>query len=103
MRGLNRTVDLVCADYGTVNVPFPGTLAGPVSQIDPAGFQYDGVKLVNDVQCVKLFNIRPFRYNGPVALGDPLGYVLPLQERFAGIASHLKLQMCDGTDPSPFI
>uniref|UniRef100_A0A3Q2Y8Y5 Uncharacterized protein n=1 Tax=Hippocampus comes TaxID=109280 RepID=A0A3Q2Y8Y5_HIPCM len=53
--------------------------------------------------CVKIFNIRPFRYTGMVALGEPLGYVLPLQEHFAGITSHLKLQMCDGTDPSPFI
>lgn len=53
--------------------------------------------------CVKIFNIRPFRYTGKAVLGEPLGYVLPLQEHFAGITSHLKLQMCDGTDPSPFI
>ncbi|XP_054611709.1 leukocyte cell-derived chemotaxin-2-like [Dunckerocampus dactyliophorus] len=105
MRGhyLHRAVDLVCSDYGTVSAPFSGSLAGPVSQKDPTGFQYVGVKLVSDVHCVKLFNIRPFRYIGTVARGDPLGYVLPLQERFSGITSHLKLQMCDGTDPSPFI
>ncbi|XP_019728905.1 leukocyte cell-derived chemotaxin-2 [Hippocampus comes] len=101
--GLNRTVDLVCADYAAISAPFSGSLAGPVSQKDAAGFQYDGVKLVNDEHCVKIFNIRPFRYTGMVALGEPLGYVLPLQEHFAGITSHLKLQMCDGTDPSPFI
>ncbi|XP_049597580.1 uncharacterized protein [Syngnathus scovelli] len=101
--GLNSTVDLVCADYGAVSAPFSGSLAGPVSQKDAAGFQYDGVKLANDKHCVKIFNIRPLRYTGTVASGDPLGYVLPLQERFAGITSHLKLQMCDGTDPSPFI
>ncbi|XP_061902469.1 leukocyte cell-derived chemotaxin-2-like isoform X2 [Entelurus aequoreus] len=100
---LQRAVDLVCSDYGTVNAPFSGSLAGPVSQKDPAGFQHDGVKLVNDVHCVKIFNIRPFRYIGAVAQGDTLGYVLPLQERFSGITSHLKLRMCDGTDPSPFI
>lgn len=40
---------------------------------------------------------------GPVAQGEALGYLLPLQERFSGITSHLELQMCDGTDPSPFI
>ncbi|XP_077597163.1 leukocyte cell-derived chemotaxin-2 [Stigmatopora nigra] len=101
--GLNRTVDLVCDDYGTVNAPFQGSLSGPVSQKDHGGFLYDGVKLFNNVHCVQIFNIRPFRYTGTVALGDPLGYVLPLQERFAGITSHLKLQMCDGSDPSPFI
>ncbi|XP_077403017.1 leukocyte cell-derived chemotaxin-2 [Vanacampus margaritifer] len=101
--GLKRTLDLVCADYGTVSAPFSGSLAGPVSQKDAAGFQYDGVKLVNDEHCVKILNIRPFRYAGTVGPGDPLGYVLPLQERFAGITSHLKLQMCDGADPSPFV
>ncbi|KAM9847190.1 leukocyte cell-derived chemotaxin-2 [Aulostomus maculatus] len=101
--GLHKAVDLVCDDYSTVNAPFSGSLAGPVSRKDPAGIQYDGVKIVNDVHCVKIFNIRPFRYMGPVTQGDSLGYVLPLQERFSGITSHLELQMCDGTDPSPFL
>ncbi|XP_070773725.1 leukocyte cell-derived chemotaxin-2-like [Enoplosus armatus] len=100
---LHKAVDLVCDDYGIVNTPFSGSLAGPVSRKDPAGHQYDGVKLLNDVHCVKIFNIRPYRYIGPVAQGEALGYLLPLQERFSGITSHLELQMCDGTDPSPFI
>lgn len=55
------------------------------------------------VHCVKIFNIRPYRYLGPVTQGEALGYLLPLQERFPGITSHLELQMCNGTDPSPFI
>uniref|UniRef100_A0A673AG54 Uncharacterized protein n=1 Tax=Sphaeramia orbicularis TaxID=375764 RepID=A0A673AG54_9TELE len=53
--------------------------------------------------CVQIFNIRPYRYMGPVTKGEALGYLLPLQDRLSGITSHLKLQMCDGTDPSPFI
>uniref|UniRef100_UPI0037E948F7 leukocyte cell-derived chemotaxin-2-like n=1 Tax=Semicossyphus pulcher TaxID=241346 RepID=UPI0037E948F7 len=100
---LHKAVDLVCDDYGIVSTPFSGTLAGPVSRKDPAGNQYDGVKLLNDVHCVKIFNVRPYRYIGPVVQGEALGYVLPLQERFSGITSHLELQMCDGSDPSPFI
>ncbi|XP_074468325.1 leukocyte cell-derived chemotaxin-2 [Sebastes fasciatus] len=99
----HKAVDLVCDDYGIVNAPFSGSLAGPVSRKEPAGNQYNGVKLLNDVYCVKIFNIRPYRYTGPVAQGEALGYLLPLQERFSGITSHLELQMCDGTDPSPFI
>uniref|UniRef100_A0A3Q4BFR8 Uncharacterized protein n=1 Tax=Mola mola TaxID=94237 RepID=A0A3Q4BFR8_MOLML len=99
---LHKAVDLVCEDYGVVSTPFSGSLAGPVSQKDPDGNQYDGVKLLND-HCVKIFNIRPYRYIGPVTQGEALGYLLPLQERFPGITSHLELQMCDGTDPSPFI
>uniref|UniRef100_A0A8P4KFN5 Uncharacterized protein n=1 Tax=Dicentrarchus labrax TaxID=13489 RepID=A0A8P4KFN5_DICLA len=59
--------------------------------------------LSHAVHCVKIFNIRPYRYIGPVSQGEALGYLLPLQERFSGITSHLELQMCDGTDPSPFI
>uniref|UniRef100_A0A8D2ZVZ7 Si:ch1073-204b8.1 n=1 Tax=Scophthalmus maximus TaxID=52904 RepID=A0A8D2ZVZ7_SCOMX len=90
--GLHKAVDLVCDDYGLVNAPFSGTLAGPVTRKDGAG-----------TQCVKIFNIRPYRYLGPVAQGQALGYLLPLQERFSGITSHLALQMCDGTDPSRFI
>lgn len=46
--GLHKAVDLVCDDYGIVNTPFSGSLAGPVSRKDPAGNQYDGVKLLND-------------------------------------------------------
>ncbi|KAG7215914.1 hypothetical protein INR49_002550 [Caranx melampygus] len=55
------------------------------------------------VHCVKIFNLRPYRYVGAVAQGEALGYLLPLQERFSGITSHLQLQRCDGSDPSPFI
>ncbi|XP_041864645.1 leukocyte cell-derived chemotaxin-2-like [Melanotaenia boesemani] len=101
--GLHKAVDLVCDDYSVINAPFSGSLAGPVSQKDPAGNQYDGVKLLSDVHCVEIFNIRPYHFLGPVAQGEALGYLLPLQERFDGITSHVELRMCDGSDPSSFI
>lgn len=44
---LHKAVDLVCDDYGIVSAPFSGSLAGPVSRRDPAGNQFDGVKLLN--------------------------------------------------------
>ncbi|KAM3869136.1 leukocyte cell-derived chemotaxin-2 [Diretmus argenteus] len=100
---LHKAVDLVCDDYGIINAPFSGSLAGPVGRTGPEGIQYDGVKLVSDVHCVKLFHIRPYRYIGAVSQGEALGYLLPLQDRFSGITSHMELQMCDGSDPSPFI
>ncbi|KAJ8348040.1 hypothetical protein SKAU_G00266290 [Synaphobranchus kaupii] len=53
--------------------------------------------------CVKILNVRPYSYVGSVSRGQPLGYLLPLQERFSGITSHLRLQMCDRSDPTPFI
>ncbi|XP_041742988.1 uncharacterized protein LOC121574433 [Coregonus clupeaformis] len=95
---LHKAVDVVCDDYSIVNSPFSGTLRGPV-----VGIQYDGVKLSNSEYCVKIFNIRPYRYMGPISQGEALGYLLPLQERFSGITSHMELQMCDRSDPSPYI
>ncbi|KAM9728565.1 leukocyte cell-derived chemotaxin-2 isoform 2-T2 [Menidia menidia] len=102
-KGLHKAVDLVCDDYGVIKAPFSGSLAGPVSRKDAAGNHYDGIKLLSDAYCVKIFNIRPYRYVGPVTWGEALGYLLPLQDRFSGITSHVELHMCDGTDPSPFI
>uniref|UniRef100_A0AAV2JA42 Uncharacterized protein n=1 Tax=Knipowitschia caucasica TaxID=637954 RepID=A0AAV2JA42_KNICA len=100
---LHKAVDVVCDDFGIIQAPFSGVLSGPVSHTDPTGIQYDGVKLVSRVRCVKLLNLRPYQYMGPVTRGRPVGYVLPLQERFSGITSHLRLQMCDGSDPTAFL
>lgn len=58
---------------------------------------------MSSVHCVKIFNIRPYGYFGSVVQGKAMGYLLPQQENFSGITSHLELQMCDGSDPSPFI
>ncbi|XP_067113795.1 leukocyte cell-derived chemotaxin-2-like [Osmerus mordax] len=101
--GRHEAVDVVCEDYGIVNAPFSGTLGGLAGRAGPDGMHYDGVKLLNSEHCVKLFNIRPYRYVGPVSQGEALGYLLPLQERFSGITSHMELQLCDLSDPSPFI
>lgn len=43
-----KAVDLVCDDYSIINTIFSGSLAGPVSRKDPAGYQFDGVKLLSD-------------------------------------------------------
>uniref|UniRef100_A0A8C6UCA1 Uncharacterized protein n=1 Tax=Neogobius melanostomus TaxID=47308 RepID=A0A8C6UCA1_9GOBI len=58
---------------------------------------------VTKLHCVKLLNMRPYWYTGSVTRGEAVGYLLPLQDRFSGITSHLKLQMCDRSDPMPFI
>uniref|UniRef100_A0A667X9D3 Si:ch1073-204b8.1 n=1 Tax=Myripristis murdjan TaxID=586833 RepID=A0A667X9D3_9TELE len=96
---LHKAVDVVCDDYGVINAPFSGSLAGPSYSFALSV----SVCLFLSVHCVKIFNIRPYRYIGPVSQGEALGYLLPLQDRFSGITSHMELQMCDGTDPSPFI
>ncbi|KAK1161180.1 leukocyte cell-derived chemotaxin-2-like isoform X1 [Acipenser oxyrinchus oxyrinchus] len=63
----------------------------------------DGVKLSNSAYCVKIFYIRPYQYSGPISKGDKLGYLLPMQEQYLGVTSHLHLQMCDKSDPTPYI
>ncbi|XP_066502480.1 leukocyte cell-derived chemotaxin-2-like [Hoplias malabaricus] len=99
---LHKAVDVVCDDFGIINAPFSGILGGPVGR-KVGVFQYDGIKLSNSVHCVKIFNVRPYRYTGPIGQGQALGYLLPIQESFSGITSHLELQMCDQSDPTPFI
>ncbi|XP_016151447.1 leukocyte cell-derived chemotaxin-2-like [Sinocyclocheilus grahami] len=100
---IHKGIDIVCGDYGIVNAPFSGNLGGPVGRAVGDSVQYDGVKLYNKVHCVKIFNIRPYVFFGSVVQGEAMGYLLPLQERFSGITSHLELHMCDSSDPSPFI
>ncbi|CAL8365688.1 unnamed protein product [Lota lota] len=100
---LHEAVDVVCEDFAVVNAPFSGVLAGPVGRTAPDGIQFDGVQILSDVYCVKIFNIRPYRFIGAITKGEGLGYVLPLQDRFSGITSHMELQMCDSSDPSHFI
>lgn len=53
----------MCEDYGVVSTPFSGSLAGPVSQRDPDGNQYDGVKLLNDGKEGKI-SLQCLRVNG---------------------------------------
>ncbi|TWW75136.1 hypothetical protein D4764_14G0011390, partial [Takifugu flavidus] len=38
-----------------------------------------------------------------VTQGEPLGHLIPLQESFSGFSPRLKLEMCDVSDPSPFL
>lgn len=44
----NTAVDLVCDNYIINKALFSGSLAGPVSQRDPDGNQYEGVKRLSD-------------------------------------------------------
>ncbi|KAL7854211.1 hypothetical protein AOLI_G00210550 [Acnodon oligacanthus] len=100
---VHKAVDIVCDDYGIISAPFSGNLGGPVGRKVGDVFHYDGIKLSNSAHCVKIFNVRPYRYTGPIGQGQALGYLLPLQETFSGITSHVELQMCDQSDPTPFI
>ncbi|MGH0147080.1 UNVERIFIED_CONTAM: hypothetical protein FKN15_009924 [Acipenser sinensis] len=100
---IDRGVDMVCDDYSIVYAPFTGTLRGQAQPYGDASTIDDGLKLSNSAYCVKIFYIRPYQYSGPISKGDKLGYLLPMQEQYSGVTSHLHLQMCDKSDPTPYI
>ncbi|RXM95859.1 putative phospholipid-transporting ATPase VB [Acipenser ruthenus] len=100
---IHRGIDVVCDDYSIVYAPFTGTLRGQAQPYGDASTIDDGVKLSNSAYCVKIFYIRPYQYSGPISKGDKLGYLLPMQEQYSGVTSHLHLQMCDKSDPTPYI
>ncbi|XP_056909583.1 myeloid protein 1-like isoform X2 [Takifugu flavidus] len=98
----HRTVDLACDHNSVVKAPFSGSLAGPVSHSHSDGSHHHGVTLLNDEHCVHIFNIQALRSTGRVTQGEPLGQMIP-QQKSSGSSPRLKLQMCDGSDPSPFL
>ncbi|MGH0121421.1 UNVERIFIED_CONTAM: hypothetical protein FKN15_019856 [Acipenser sinensis] len=53
--------------------------------------------------CVKLFYVKPFNYRGNVKKGDKIGNLLPMQKVYSGITSHIHVQMCDKSDPTPYL
>lgn len=51
--------------------------------------------------CVKMFYIKPVKYSGPIEKGEKIGVLLPMQRVYRGIISHVHIQNCDLTDPTP--
>lgn len=52
--------------------------------------------------CFKLFYVRPDRTSGTVRKGQRIGTMLPMQSVYPGITSHVHVQMCDRSDPTPY-
>ncbi|CAI5657896.1 unnamed protein product [Oreochromis niloticus] len=52
--------------------------------------------------CFKLFYVRPDRTSGTVRKGQRIGTMLPMQSVYPGITSHVHVQMCDKSDPTPY-
>ncbi|KAM6322345.1 leukocyte cell-derived chemotaxin-2 [Podargus strigoides] len=51
--------------------------------------------------CIKIFYIEPIKYSGPIKKGEKIGILLPMQRVYRGITSHVHIQNCDLTDPTP--
>lgn len=52
--------------------------------------------------CFKLFYVQPDKTSGTVKKGKRLGTMLPMQQVYPGITSHVHVQMCNNGDPTPY-
>ncbi|XP_059191869.1 myeloid protein 1-like isoform X3 [Centropristis striata] len=53
--------------------------------------------------CFKLFPLKPDQVSGTVKGGQRLGVMMPMQSVYPGIISHIHIQMCDDSDPTPYL
>nr|XP_032811015.1 leukocyte cell-derived chemotaxin-2-like [Petromyzon marinus] len=95
--------DVVCNDGSVVYSPFTGTLQGQAKPYGDGSAIDDGVKLSGSGYCVLMFYLRPDSYTGSVSSGQRIGYLLNMQSVYPGITSHVHVQMCDKSDPTPFL
>ncbi|XP_070707826.1 leukocyte cell-derived chemotaxin-2-like [Pempheris klunzingeri] len=101
---VHKGLDIVCSDGSTVYAPFDVTLHGKVIvYTDPNKAAINsGINLRGEGLCVKLFYVQPDRTSGSVRKGERIGTMLPMQSVYPGITSHVHVQMCDRSDPTPF-
>ncbi|XP_074519571.1 leukocyte cell-derived chemotaxin-2-like [Halichoeres trimaculatus] len=100
----NTGLDIVCDDGAEVYAPFDVTLVSPlVIYHDPKKAAIDsGVKMTGGGLCFKLFYVKPDRTTGTVRKGERIGVMLPMQSVYPRITSHIHVEMCDKSDPTPY-
>ncbi|XP_031697659.1 leukocyte cell-derived chemotaxin-2-like [Anarrhichthys ocellatus] len=100
----HKGLDIVCSDGSTVYAPFNVTLNGGVivyTDVKKAAIN-NGINLRGEGLCFKLFYIQPDRLSGSVMKGERIGVMMPMQMVYRGITSHVHVQMCDKSDPTPY-
>ncbi|NXK25450.1 MIM1 protein, partial [Arenaria interpres] len=100
-KGKHAAVDVICSDGATVYAPFSGELSGPIKFFHNGNAIDDGVQIRGSGFCVKIVCIHPIRYSGRISKGQILGRMLPMQRVFPGITSHIHIENCDHSDPTP--
>ncbi|XP_048449800.1 leukocyte cell-derived chemotaxin-2-like, partial [Rhincodon typus] len=95
--------DVICNDGSTIYAPFTGRLIGRANPYGNGNEIDNGVLLQGSGYCVKIFYVAPDRYSGPISKGQALGTLLNLQDVYPGIISHVHIQMCDKSDPTPYL
>ncbi|XP_025974050.2 leukocyte cell-derived chemotaxin-2 [Dromaius novaehollandiae] len=97
----HRGVDVVCEDGATVYAPFTGKINRQVRPYGNGNAIDDGVQLSGSGFCIKMFYVKPVKHSGAVRKGDKIGVLLPMQSVYRGITSHVHIQNCDLSDPTP--
>ncbi|KAK1134387.1 hypothetical protein AOXY_G38291 [Acipenser oxyrinchus oxyrinchus] len=100
---LHKGLDIKCSDGSTVYAPFDAKLNGQARPYGNGNLIDDGINLSGKGLCVKLFYVKPFNFRGNVKKGDKIGNLLPMQKVYSGITSHIHVQMCDKSDPTPYL
>ncbi|XP_061740574.1 leukocyte cell-derived chemotaxin-2-like [Nerophis ophidion] len=101
----HQGVDIACQDGSVVYAPFDLTLGGKlIVYSDSAGKEAinSGINLRGEGLCVKLFYVDPDQTSGTVYKGQRIGVMMPMQSVYPGITSHVHVQMCDKSDPTPY-
>ncbi|KAM3592009.1 uncharacterized protein V6R79_011306 [Siganus canaliculatus] len=97
-------LDVYCADGSAVYAPLDVTLERRVivyNKAEKAAID-KGVQMRGGGLCFKLFYVDPDRVSGTVRKGQRIGTMLPMQQVYPGITSHIHVQMCDKSDPTPY-
>uniref|UniRef100_A0A8C5GUS5 Leukocyte cell-derived chemotaxin 2 n=1 Tax=Gouania willdenowi TaxID=441366 RepID=A0A8C5GUS5_GOUWI len=102
--GTHQGLDIRCSDGAEVLAPFDVTLHGKLivyNNPDKAAID-EGINLRGGGLCFKLFYVRADKSTGSVRKGERIGTMLPMQSVYPGITSHVHVQMCDRSDPTPY-
>ncbi|XP_074551333.1 leukocyte cell-derived chemotaxin-2-like [Halichoeres trimaculatus] len=100
----HKGLDIKCQDGSEVYAPFDVELVRKVIVYnDPKKAAINnGIQLEGEGLCFKLFYVKPDKTSGRVKKGKKIGVMLQMQKVYPGITSHVHVQMCDGTNPTPY-
>uniref|UniRef100_A0A8D0GWV3 Leukocyte cell derived chemotaxin 2 n=1 Tax=Sphenodon punctatus TaxID=8508 RepID=A0A8D0GWV3_SPHPU len=99
----HKGVDVICRDGSLVYSPFTGSTKMQAKPFGNRNAIDNGVLLHGSGFCLKIFYIKPFKYRGSIRKGERLCVLLPMQKVHPGIISHIHIQNCDLSDPTPNI
>ncbi|XP_029981587.1 leukocyte cell-derived chemotaxin-2-like [Sphaeramia orbicularis] len=102
--GSHEGIDITCNDGDTVYAPFDLTVVrGLIVYSGGRNAAINkGIVIQASGLCFKLFYVDPVQTSGSLKKGDVLGTMMPMQEVYPGITSHVHVMLCDKTDPTGY-